>query len=107
MVLSNATASSFTRQNLRALAADEVLELAPPSALVRRLNQGLAQRFAWTGCPCCPVNLVRFLPRVGDYSCAVRDNDLFVNLPLALLFACCHPALTPSSSIPRRPRRST
>jgi hypothetical protein len=38
------TASSYTRQTGRSLPADEILELAPPSALVRRLNQGLAQR---------------------------------------------------------------
>jgi len=43
-------------------------------------NQGLAERFAWTGCPCCPVNLVRLIPRVGDYFYAVRGDEVFVNL---------------------------
>jgi DUF1680 family protein len=46
----------------------------------RKFNQGLAERFAWTGCPCCPVNLVRLIPRVGDYFYAVRGNEVFVNL---------------------------
>jgi uncharacterized protein len=46
----------------------------------RKFNQGLAERFAWTGCPCCPVNLVRLLPRVGDYFYAVRGGEVFVNL---------------------------
>lgn len=46
----------------------------------RRFNQGSAERFAWTGCPCCPVNLVRFLPRVGEYFYAVRGDEVFVNL---------------------------
>jgi DUF1680 family protein len=46
----------------------------------RKFNQGLTGRFAWTGCPCCPVNLVRFIPRVGDYFYAVRGNEVFVNL---------------------------
>lgn len=43
-------------------------------------NRGVAERFAWTDCPCCPVNLVRFIPRVGDYFYAVRDNAVFINL---------------------------
>lgn len=47
---------------------------------VRPFNQGLAGRFAWTECPCCPVNIVRFLPRVGDYIYAVREDAVFVNL---------------------------
>jgi hypothetical protein len=46
----------------------------------RGFNQGQADRFAWTGCPCCPVNLVRFIPRVGDYFYAVQADRVFVNL---------------------------
>ena len=46
----------------------------------RKFNQGLAARFAWTGCPCCPVNLVRLIPRVGDYFYAAQGDDVFVNL---------------------------
>ena len=38
------TASSYGRQAARSLGADEVLAVAPPGSLVRRLNQGLAQR---------------------------------------------------------------
>ncbi len=45
-----------------------------------KFNQGLAERFAWTGCPCCPVNLVRLIPQVGDYFYAVRGDEVFVNL---------------------------
>jgi hypothetical protein len=45
-----------------------------------KFNQGLAERFAWTGCPCCPVNLVRLIPRVGDYFYAAQGNDVCVNL---------------------------
>ena len=46
----------------------------------RKFNQGLAERFSWTGCPCCPVNLVRLLPRVGGYFYATDGNAVFVNL---------------------------
>ena len=46
----------------------------------RKFNQGLAERFAWIGCPCCPVNLVRLVPQVGDYFYAVRGDEVFVNL---------------------------
>ena len=51
----------------------------------RRFNCGSAERFAWTGCPCCPVNLVRFLPQVPGFACASRGGDLYVNLFLAPL----------------------
>lgn len=46
----------------------------------RQFNQGLNTRFAWTGCPCCPVNLVRLIPRVGDYFYAAQGDEVFVNL---------------------------
>jgi DUF1680 family protein len=46
----------------------------------RKFNQGLPERFPWTGCPCCPVNLVRLIPRVGDYFYAAQGDDVFVNL---------------------------
>jgi uncharacterized protein len=46
----------------------------------RKFNQGQAERFAWTGCPCCPVNVVRLIPRVGDYFYAVKGDEVFVNL---------------------------
>ncbi len=46
----------------------------------RKFNHGLAERFPWTGCPCCPVNLVRFIPRIGDYFYAIRGDEVFVNL---------------------------
>lgn len=46
----------------------------------RKFNQGTAERFAWTGCPCCPVNLVRFIPRIGDYMYATAGNEVYVKL---------------------------
>ena len=46
----------------------------------RKFNQGLAERFSWTGCPCCPVNLVRFIPQVGDYFYAAQGDRVYVNL---------------------------
>jgi DUF1680 family protein len=45
-----------------------------------KFNQGVAERFVWTGCPCCPVNLVRFIPQVGGYFYAARGEDVFLNL---------------------------
>ena len=38
------------------------------------------QRVPWFGCPCCPTNVVRFLPQIAGYVYAVRGDDLFVNL---------------------------
>ncbi len=49
----------------------------------RRFNQGSAERFAWTGCPCCPVNLVRFLPQVPGFVYATKGDEVFVNLFIA------------------------
>jgi uncharacterized protein len=46
----------------------------------RKFNHGSAERFAWTGCPCCPVNVVRLVPRCGDFVYAVRGDALYVNL---------------------------
>jgi len=29
-----------------------------------KFNAGLNERFAWCGCACCPVNVVRYLPSI-------------------------------------------
>ena len=64
-----------------ALDGDRFFYVNPLAADGRnKFNQGVAGRFAWTGCPCCPVNLVRFIPRVGGYFYAVQGDDVFVNL---------------------------
>lgn len=34
-------------------------------------------------CPCCPTNVVRFLPRVPEYIYSTTDDELFVNLYIA------------------------
>jgi len=41
------------------------------------------ERHSWSGCPCCPVNLVRFLPQVPGLVYATSDDDIFVNLFVA------------------------
>ena len=43
-------------------------------------SEGQYQRASWYGVPCCPTNIVRFLPQVPGYVYAHRNNDLFVNL---------------------------
>lgn len=48
-----------------------------------KFNQGLASRFAWTGCPCCPANLVRFWPRLPEFIYATGPGELSVNLYVA------------------------
>ena len=45
---------------------------------------GKDSRWAWHDCPCCPVNLVRFWPRLSEYIFATGPADLYVNL-----FAAC------------------
>ncbi len=64
-----------------ALEGDRFFYVNPLAADGRsKFNQGLAGRFGWTGCPCCPVNLVRLIPRVGDYFYAAQGDDVYVNL---------------------------
>ena len=64
-----------------ALSGDRFFYVNPLEADGRRaFNQGQPDRFAWTGCPCCPVNLVRLIPRVGDYFYAVQSNRAYINL---------------------------
>lgn len=41
------------------------------------------QRSPWFGCACCPSNDARFVPSIGRYAYAQRDDQLFVNLYVA------------------------
>ena len=46
-------------------------------------STGDYERSPWFGCPCCPTNIVRFLPAIGQYQYAVGDESVFVNLYIA------------------------
>jgi len=46
-------------------------------------NQGHSDRFPWTGCACCPVNIVRFIPSVPGFAYATRGRSLYVDLYLS------------------------
>ncbi len=48
-----------------------------------RFNQGSAERSAWFGCSCCPVNVVRFVPSIAGMIYAQRDDVFYVNLYVA------------------------
>lgn len=41
---------------------------------------GKYERQAWFGCACCPSNLSRFMPSVGGYMYAQKDNSIYVNM---------------------------
>jgi DUF1680 family protein len=43
-------------------------------------NRGNTGRAPWFDCSCCTSNLSRFIPSVGGYAYAVRDNDVYINL---------------------------
>lgn len=43
-------------------------------------NRGSPGRAPWFDCSCCPSNLSRFIPSVGAYTYAVRDEDVYLNL---------------------------
>ena len=38
------------------------------------------RRVPWFGCPCCPTNVVRFLPQIAGYFYAIRGDEVYVNL---------------------------
>lgn len=40
---------------------------------------GKAKRRAWFNPPCCPSNIVRFIPEIGTTIYGKRDNEIFVN----------------------------
>ena len=42
-------------------------------------SAGNHHRQKWFGCSCCPTNLVRFIPSVGDYMCAVDGDTLVID----------------------------
>ena len=46
-------------------------------------SDGGHHRQPWYKCACCPSNLARFLPSIGGYVYAQRDDALFVNLYVA------------------------
>lgn len=43
-------------------------------------SKGDVHRVPWFDCSCCPTNLVRFLPAVGERMYATRGNELYVAL---------------------------
>lgn len=43
-------------------------------------SAGKHHRQAWFGCACCPSNITRFLPSIGNYIYGISDNALWVNL---------------------------
>ncbi len=42
-------------------------------------SDGKPKRHAWDDPPCCPTNMVRFLPEIGSTIYGKRENDIFVN----------------------------
>jgi hypothetical protein len=45
-------------------------------------SDGSHHRVPWFDCSCCPTNIARFLPSIGNYVYAVSDNEVYVNLYL-------------------------
>lgn len=43
-------------------------------------SKGDHHRVPWFDCSCCPTNVVRYLPAMGERLYAVRDNDLYTVL---------------------------
>ena len=43
-------------------------------------SYGRHHRQAWYGCACCPSNLCRFIPSIGNYAYGTSDDAIWVNL---------------------------
>ena len=43
-------------------------------------SRGNHHRQPWYGCTCCPTNVVRFLPTLGQYLYASTDDTVYINL---------------------------
>ena len=43
-------------------------------------SKGGYKRSKWFGCSCCPVNVVRFIPQIGRFAYAAKDDSAYVNL---------------------------
>lgn len=50
---------------------------------VYKFNQGNLTRAGWFECPCCPTNMIRFLPSVSNLIYDVDKEGIFVNLFIA------------------------
>lgn len=46
-------------------------------------SRGGYQRSKWFGCSCCPVNIVRFIPQIAEFTYAQRAAAVYVNLFVA------------------------
>ncbi len=46
-------------------------------------SDGDHHRQRWFGCACCPSNVSRFIPSVGNYIYTQNDDEIFVNLYMA------------------------
>lgn len=46
-------------------------------------SKGLHHRQEWYGCACCPSQISRFLPSIGNYLYSTRGKDIFINLYVA------------------------
>lgn len=46
-----------------------------PLASIGKIN-----RRSWYKCPCCPTNIVRFIPQIPGYIYTADDNRIFINL---------------------------
>src|SRR5205085_833645 len=43
-------------------------------------SKGNHHRVPWFDCSCCPTNIVRYIPAMGERVYAVRDNDIYTVL---------------------------
>ncbi len=46
----------------------------------RLAGDGSYRRVPWYGCACCPSNIVRVFPSIGQYICQAGDNAVYVQL---------------------------
>ncbi|MHA2397378.1 MAG: glycoside hydrolase family 127 protein [Promethearchaeota archaeon] len=43
-------------------------------------SSGKIRRRSWWVCPCCPTNIVRFIPQIPKYIYGIKNDTIFINL---------------------------
>ncbi|WP_274362058.1 glycoside hydrolase family 127 protein [Paenibacillus thermotolerans] len=46
-------------------------------------SDGTHHRVPWYDCSCCPTQIARFIPSIGNYVYAVKNNDIYINQYIA------------------------
>ncbi len=84
-VLYNGLLSGVSRDGDKFFYRNPLKSFGPEAFSTSGGKQGgsIRHRQHWFSCACCPTNVVRFIPKIGEYIYAHYNNQLYVNLYIA------------------------